>query len=50
MYIDRGVIMNRIYDVCNTAKVGYYCAAPDESEAKKIAIANGHGKSIKTLA
>jgi hypothetical protein len=39
----------RIYDVGNKAKVGFWCAAPDEDTAKDIALAAKHAKNRQAL-
>ena len=39
----------RIYDVGNTARVGFWCAAPDAETAKQLALAAGHGKKLANL-
>lgn len=41
--------MNRIYDLGNKAKDGFWCAAPDEATAIRIALAKGHAKKAENL-
>ena len=41
--------MNRIYDLGNTSRVGFWCAAPDEATAREIAVKAGHAKKPGNL-
>lgn len=39
----------RVFDIGNKARTGFWCAANDEAEAKQIALAAGHAKTIANL-